>query len=71
MKIHVPCHNCTERCFCCHASCAKYAAYKSQLELLHEYNRQQAEQENFNFAAKRALMKRTLTRRYYERGANK
>lgn len=71
MKIPVPCYNCKERCFCCHASCAKYAAYKSQLELLNEYNRKQKEEERFNFAAKKALMKQTLTRKYYERGKTK
>ena len=71
MKISVPCHNCPDRCFCCHAACAKYAAYKAQLDLLKEYNRKQAELDSFNFAAKKALMKRTLTRKYYERGANK
>lgn len=31
MYIHIPCHHCTDRHFCCHATCAKYAAYKAQL----------------------------------------
>lgn len=68
VKIPVPCYNCKDRCFCCHVTCAKYAAYKAQLELLKEYNKKQAEEENFNFAMKRALMKKGAARRYYERG---
>ena len=31
MKINVPCQYCTDRHFCCHATCSKYAAYKAQL----------------------------------------
>ena len=31
MKVFCPCQGCKERCFCCHASCSKYAAYKAEL----------------------------------------
>ena len=66
MKINCPCQDCKDRCFCCHASCAKYAAYKTELADLKEKERREEDFNSFLFATKSALMKKGAQRLYQE-----
>lgn len=66
MKIPCPCHGCTQRHFCCHASCSKYAAYRTELNDMKEHERRLEDFNSFLFATKKPLMRKNLQRRYYK-----
>lgn len=69
MYINCPCKDCVERHFCCHASCTKYAAYRTELTEQKQLEKADNELNNFNFAVKKQLMKKGANRMYYS--ANK
>lgn len=66
MKVYCPCQGCKERCFCCHASCSKYAAYKAELSDLKEQEKRAEDFNSFLFATKKQLMKKGAKRLYYK-----
>lgn len=52
-----PCKNCTKRQLHCHSQCEAYADYKRKLEIAREEENKRVEENNFNFAERRAVRK--------------
>lgn len=52
-----PCKNCPKRQLHCHSQCEAYAEYKRKLEIAREEENKRAEENNFNFAERRAVRK--------------
>lgn len=52
-----PCKDCTKRQLHCHSKCKAYAEYKQKLEIAREKENKRAEENNFNYAERRAVRK--------------
>ena len=63
-KIYCPCNGCDKRHFCCHSTCPKYAVYREQLSRQRDIERKEYDLISFQFATKKALMKKGADRMY-------